>query len=253
MLDAKEKDEMRAALRRLVDRAEQFIGLFLQEQFEKLDAAWEAVPVKPATPDVGEGWREIRTGEHAEHLAKGDWVQDSNGCWEPIHGFMIGGFGSPSHRYIRRLATPELAEAPQPDVGEGWRLLRVGDVVQIGDEFLNETGWHVTTIEGGRQIGPKNFPYRRRVTPEAEAPLGAFLDEENNQLRAENSTLRSGVELLGAEASTLRNEVERLRLTEEELVAIKLSVREWDDSHDTAGHKFADTLRALLERIGGGE
>jgi len=52
------------------------------------------------------------------------------------------------------------------NVGEGWRELRVGEVVQIGDEFFNETGWHVTTI-GGVQLGPKNFPYRRRVTPES--------------------------------------------------------------------------------------
>jgi hypothetical protein len=75
-------------------------------------------PAKPVEidgdrPDVGEGWREIRTGEHAEHLAEGDWVQDSNGCWEPIHGFMVGGFGSPSHRYRRRVTPAESAEEPQ--------------------------------------------------------------------------------------------------------------------------------------------
>lgn len=132
------------------------------------------------------------------------------------------------------------------NVGEGWRELRVGEVVQIGDEFFNETGWHVTTI-GGVQLGPKNFPYRRRVTP-GEKPLGAFLDEENNTLRAENAALRS--------------EVERLRLRPDELDAIEhgqaLLLVVWQQNQQASGifaegKKASDVLLKLLKRLGGGE
>jgi hypothetical protein len=121
-----------------------------------------------AEPDVGEGWREIRTGEHAEHLADGDCMQDANGFWEPIYSFSVNGFGSPHRRY------------------------------------------------------------RRRVAPN-EKPLGAFLDEENNQLRDEKAALRSEVERLrlrpieitpaAISAMCQRNQREALRKSIENLKA----------------------------------
>jgi len=73
--------------------------------------------------------------------------------------------------------------------------------VQVGDEFFNGREWHVTTIGGG-QIGPRNFPYRRRVTP--------VVQVESMSITA---TWAAEVARLSAENHLLKSEVERLRLT----------------------------------------
>ena len=153
-------------------------------------------------------------------------------------------------------------ERQVPDVGEGWRELRVGDFVQIGDEFFNGSRWHVTTIGGG-QIGPQNFPYRRRVTPvvpeapqsrpaETRASSSEYVIDYDRPYRewneradaevARRAAVPTEVARLRAENATLRSEVERLRLRPEE-VRFLLGVKNFD------GHLVND----LLQRQGGGE
>jgi len=115
---------------------------------------------------------------------------------------------------------------------------------------------------------PGNF--RRRVTPDsaweqlrrkvddvssqANALLADALQKaasEVERLKAENAMLRGGVELLSAEATTLRSEVERLRLTPDEILSVKCAEAMLSDLPD--GKHHADVLWTLLARLRGGE
>ena len=66
-------------------------------------------------------------------------------------------------------ATPSPETAPEPDPGEGWRLMQVGEVVQKGDEVLEFGVWSQRGITGSA-LTMDNQPHRRRVTPETPAP-----------------------------------------------------------------------------------
>jgi len=127
-------------------------------------------------------------------------------------------------------------ERQEPDVGEGWVGLGPDEILQADDECDvggNCRQW-VPTLRAGQRVGIEDT-YRRRVTPD-ERPLGAFLDEENNTLRAENATLRS--------------EVERLRLRDHE-----------PETLGTAEHivrlagftQTADDIATIAARLGGGK
>jgi len=132
-------------------------------------------------------------------------------------------------------------------------------VVQVGDEFFNGREWHVTTIGGG-QIGPRNFPYRRRVTPEAPMTPATKPDADGAwaELRRKacgvasqaNAMLVESLQNAASEATTLRSEVERLRLRPEERHAISEAAMD-----DVAGEMpiRSEILRSLLKRLGGGE
>jgi hypothetical protein len=200
-------------------------------------------------------------------------MQDADGFWEPIYSFSVDGFGSPHRRYRRRVTpevtpepAPEAAALAEPDVGEGWRVLGADEILQAGDETdvgCDEAQW-VPTQCVGQRVGVREDYYRRRVTPVPQAPQSRpaetrassrqYVNEDNMKLRAENATLRSGVELLSAEATTLRSEVERLRLRPEERLAIEraqatLIVMCVSEEARSA----ADTMWKMLKRLGGGE
>ena len=142
-------------------------------------------------------------------------------------------------------AKPVEIDGDRPDVGDGWRWLEIGEVMASGDEvaMCNASGqviqW-VTVYEDslarGNRVTPHLYRFcRRRKTPDQQ-PLGEFLDEENNQLRAENAALRS--------------EVDRLRLQDHE-----------PETLGTAEHivrlagftQTADDIAAIAARLGGGE
>jgi FtsZ-binding cell division protein ZapB len=112
------------------------------------------------------------------------------------------------------------------------------EILREGDEYysVNHCCFNATgdcglpaNHEGGAG------PYRRRVTP-VEQPLGACLDEENNELREQVATLTA--------------EVERLRLTREERIAIAFFR---DEAFENYQKRYRSELGKLLERLGGAE
>ena len=61
-----------------------------------------------------------------------------------------------------------MSEREQPDPGEGWRLLKVGDVIQAGDEFRNFGQWFRVDYEFGDRVNNGHLPIRRRIITTAE-------------------------------------------------------------------------------------
>lgn len=52
-----------------------------------------------------------------------------------------------------------------PDPGEGWRLLEPDEVLQAGDEWCNEFGQWIASLQSGhRQLSSRH--YRRRIAPQ---------------------------------------------------------------------------------------
>ena len=128
--------------------------------------------------DVGEGWRPVRTGERLEagdQFADGSNADKSDcvtGEWEPVYGFAVGGFGNSHNRYRRRVtpdSKPVEIAGDKPDVGEGWRLIEIGEVIEAGDELSmlpNGAPW-IRAIHTVGQVrnAAWNSIYRRRVKP----------------------------------------------------------------------------------------
>jgi hypothetical protein len=165
-------------------------------------------------------------------------------------------------------------ERQVPDVGEVWRELGADEVLQEGDEVLHR-GWWKPALSAGTL----NHRYRRRVTPAVQvesmsitdtwAAEVARLSAENHLLTAEVERLRQQVAMLKPEVTLLgnaceaytteivrlRSEVERLRLTPEQVAAIDYSISKILD-HDWYGGPEPErvvALRSLLARHGGGE
>jgi hypothetical protein len=59
-----------------------------------------------------------------------------------------------------------MSEREQPDPGEGWRWLNMGEVIQEGDEFLN--GRFFPAQSEGYTFSLKLLPHRRRIITTAE-------------------------------------------------------------------------------------
>jgi hypothetical protein len=150
------------------------------------------------------------------------------------------------------------AERQEPDVGEGWRWVEPGEILQAGDEVdvgVNCRQW-VPTQRGGVRIGDEEDSYRRRVTPDAQqieiTPAAASAMCERNardallerieNLRAENHEQQKKILQACLENERLRSEVERMRLLPKE-VRFLLGIKNFD------GHLVND----LLKRQGGGE
>jgi len=189
-------------------------------------------------------------------------------------------------------AKPVEIDGDRPDVGEGWREIGPGEILQAGDEVdvgVNCRQW-VPTQRGGVRIGDEEDNYRRRVTTKAQpikitpAAISAMcernareallksienLKAENHeqqdrllQTSLENERLRSEVEIDAKQIATreaiierLRSEVERLR---EDLFRSQLSLKErkavaFAEQHFVYFKNQARTLRGLLKRLGGGK
>jgi len=56
-----------------------------------------------------------------------------------------------------------MSEREQPDPGEGWRLLKVGDVIQAGDEFRNFGQWFRVDYDFGDCVNNGHLPIRRHI------------------------------------------------------------------------------------------
>lgn len=174
--------------------------------------------------DVGDGWRDLRPDEI---LQDGDEL--NNGLWGWGESFRAGLKAGTEFRYRRRVtpeAKPVEIDGDKPAVGDGWRWLDPDEILQEGDEYYgNVNCGFVPTGDWGysaNHVGGAGL-YRRRVTP-VEPPLGACLDEENNELRQQVATLTA--------------QVERLRLTEDERESVQ---------------RAAAFLTKLADRLGGGE
>ena len=132
-------------------------------------------------------------------------------------------------------------------------MLQEGDQCDVG---ANEPCWVNTVCVGDRAgdgcVGGGCDRYRRRVTPEltsiaADEPVSARCDTV--RLRAEVERLRRAAGSWEREAAAHAEEVERLRLTEEEREAISriaflLEQHRWRD---------APTIKGIADRLGGGE
>ena len=53
-----------------------------------------------------------------------------------------------------------MSEREQPDPGDGWRLLEVGDVIQAGDEFYSFREWHLCS-RFAEVVSGEHLPIRR--------------------------------------------------------------------------------------------
>ena len=110
-------------------------------------------------------------------------------------------------------------ERQEPDVGEGWRLLGIGDVLQEGDQWgygSNPSEWYGLPMH--RRGSSDLFPYatyRRRVTPEAPAPQPRPAETRETTRVAKGWFADPAAEIawLKTRIVWLNEEVERLRLT----------------------------------------
>ena len=140
---------------------------------------------------------------------------------------------------------------PAPsDVGEGWRWLGDKEPLMQGDQCELQTSGKLR--------------YRRRVTPVPEAPQlspaavsamcqrneRAALLGKNATLKAESDQQQEIILHAGLEVERLTAEVERLRLRPEEREASAFFNNAWALE---MWKPHGETLRKLLNRMGGGE
>lgn len=99
----------------------------------------------------------------SDTISQGDEAFDQfHQVWEPFSIFWSG------KEYNRQMFVPGRRKI---DVGEGYRLLDIDEVVQVGDEWKAGNGWIATMCQGdtvrvaGTPIGQseKTVPYRRRI------------------------------------------------------------------------------------------
>ena len=100
-----------------------------------------------------------------ETILPGDQYQGVGGDWYTVTGFayltpretVVGAF--------RRPIPAKPAQRPKPaiDPGEGWRLLKQGDVIEDGDEYYSDGDceWMLTGAAGSRVT---DRTYRRHVS-----------------------------------------------------------------------------------------
>ena len=157
---------------------------------EPLSASCDALRQEP---DVGEGWRLL--GPEDVLQAGDEWGYGNNPSeWYrvPMHRCGFSTFTMYPYVAYRRRVTTDVPEAPQSRPAE----TRASSRQHVIDYDRETRNWN-----------------ERIAKADAELARRAAITSEVARLRAENATLRSGVELLSAEATKLRSEVERLRLT----------------------------------------
>ena len=192
------------------------------------------VTAPPATTlDVGDGWRPVRTGENAERLEAGDQVADGlnadmsdcvTGEWQPVYGFVVGGFGNSHNRYRRRVTpVPEAKAKVLPLYADGaWAEIR----------SAQSNAMLVAALRAEvRRLGNACEAYTTEIA----------------RLRSEVERLRRAKDSWERESVAHAEEVERLRLTEQERAAVKDAIG-WFAAY---GHVVAPVLDSMLKRLGG--
>lgn len=108
---------------------------------------------EPKAPELPEGWKWVEIGEI---------LVEEDICHEKGTPTICAGQKCAyAHAFRRRI---------QPDPGEGWRLLKVGEIAELMDEFIlpGITSWHsVAKSSIGYQVGEGDY-IRRRITSELE-------------------------------------------------------------------------------------
>jgi len=210
------------------------------------------------------------------------WSRDDENPWREINctGMSVG--ANEPRTYRRRVtpSNPVEIDGDRPDVGEGWRLLNVGEEVQDGDCRYQDQEWEPCCISLSRTVTEQQIAYgiyyRRRVTPAAQpieitpAAISAMCQRNERDalfkrienLKAENHEQQGKNLQACLENERLRSEVERLRLRPDELDAIEhgqaLLLVVWQQNQQASGifaegKKASDVLLKLLKRLGGGE
>jgi len=190
-------------------------------------------------PDVGEGWRWldnelVRPGDMMLiHPSHGDPRKE---CYfMEIDAELFGITSGPPGNFRRRVtpSNPVEIDGNRPDVGEGWREIGPGEILQAGDEVdvgVNCRQW-VPTERAGQRVRDEDT-YRRPVTPEAPpieiTPAAVSAMGERNardallrqieSLKAQNHEKQETLLQACLENERLRSEVERLRKSEAALL-----------------------------------
>jgi len=124
----------------------------------------------------GDGWRYLR---HDETVREGDEFLDTSAMsfgWKPTRD--AGEKAGPGMFYRRRVAPgvdPGEKHVPEIDPGKGWRLVKPGEILREGDEWLDTTGKTrgVLTASVGRVLPFAGMTCRRRV--EASASVAVYI------------------------------------------------------------------------------
>jgi len=139
-------------------------------------------------------------------------------------------------------------ERHEPDVGEGWRWVKPGEILRDGDEYLpywsrdDENPWREINCTGMSVGANEPRTYRRRVThevPEAvRFPAATAMAERRKD--EEIATLKAQVE-------RLQQDLSRMYLTKKERKAVAFA-----EEHFRYFKNQALTLRGLRQRLEGG-
>jgi len=160
-------------------------------------------------------------------------------------------------------------ERQEPDVGEGWRVLEVGETIQDGDCRYQDQKWEPCCISVGRTVTEWQIAYgiryRRRVTPESKhvvvpaastpleaMPLPASQVTHGDGYRQNNADA-GGAEPSGASHVELHRAVRELLDGLNARYAAK-NPREWTCPHmqaldDMTQSEPQPTLTAEVERL----
>jgi len=114
------------------------------------------------TIDPGEGYRLL---EPNEILAVGDELHNCySGMWEKFYDYTAGQPLCPGLVARRRVEDRRVPVAPYP--GDGYRMLKIGEVRLRGDEYWDGKSWN-QTADVGVPIWDFSFNYRRKIAPVA--------------------------------------------------------------------------------------
>lgn len=107
--------------------------------------------------EPGEGYRLLTVGERRK--ADDEFFVKGRG-WKPYpydHGKIFDGV----EYFIPRRRKLEIPVDP----GAGYRLLAVGEIRQVGDEFFYSGKWDGPTEDVGTPVFNHSWPYRRKIGP----------------------------------------------------------------------------------------
>jgi hypothetical protein len=139
--------------------------MFAGEAFPRGLYSHELKPVTLPAP-LPDGYRLKPRNVNADHGDIGisashkEWVYRIGGSWMNRTCEALGAVHAINAPYF--FAEP-IPPEPTVDVGEGWRLLEDGEVIEDGDEYLSVATWRRREERDGDKQRPQMLPTRRRV------------------------------------------------------------------------------------------